>query len=165
VSRQCDQAETRFPLYAKGVERYRYEYAVFLLNKNIETVWSIAIAQLTTVDARMQQPSARSEAYIAKSENALAHAILATAHYVYRTDSPAFALFNLHQQSIIVSRHFGRMATAVRFSGECGEFEWGEKPCEGCDTGLRDFGDARIAELTCQAVGAETELGLAGSRQ
>jgi hypothetical protein len=28
----------RFPLYAKGVERYRYEYAVFLLNKNIETV-------------------------------------------------------------------------------------------------------------------------------
>ena len=28
----------RFPLYAKGVERYRYEYAVFLLNKNIEMV-------------------------------------------------------------------------------------------------------------------------------
>lgn len=27
-----------FPLYAKGVERYRYEYAVFLLNKNIEMV-------------------------------------------------------------------------------------------------------------------------------
>lgn len=28
----------RFPLFAKGVERYRYEYAVFLLNKNIEMV-------------------------------------------------------------------------------------------------------------------------------
>jgi len=27
-----------FPLYAKGVERYRYEYAVFLLNKDIEMV-------------------------------------------------------------------------------------------------------------------------------
>jgi hypothetical protein len=31
-------ADGRFPLYAKGVERYRYEYAVFLLNKNIEMV-------------------------------------------------------------------------------------------------------------------------------
>jgi hypothetical protein len=30
--------DERFPLYAKGVERYRYEYAVFLLNKNIEMV-------------------------------------------------------------------------------------------------------------------------------
>lgn len=27
-----------FPLYAKGVEKYRYDYAVFLLNKNIELV-------------------------------------------------------------------------------------------------------------------------------
>jgi hypothetical protein len=25
-----------FPLYAKGVDRYRFEYALFLLNKNIE---------------------------------------------------------------------------------------------------------------------------------
>jgi len=25
-----------FPLYARGVERYRFDYAVFLLNKNIE---------------------------------------------------------------------------------------------------------------------------------
>ncbi|PWN51786.1 hypothetical protein IE53DRAFT_367764 [Violaceomyces palustris] len=30
-----------FPLYAKGVERYRYEYAVFLLNKNIEQLMNI----------------------------------------------------------------------------------------------------------------------------
>ncbi|WVR05005.1 hypothetical protein IAU60_002017 [Kwoniella sp. DSM 27419] len=30
------QGPRSFPLYAKGVERYRYEYAVFLLNKNIE---------------------------------------------------------------------------------------------------------------------------------
>lgn len=28
----------RFPLYTKGVERYRFEYAVFLLNKNIDIV-------------------------------------------------------------------------------------------------------------------------------
>jgi hypothetical protein len=27
-----------FPLYAKGVEKYRFDYAVFLLNKNIELV-------------------------------------------------------------------------------------------------------------------------------
>lgn len=27
-----------FPLFAKGVERYRFDYAVFLLNKNIEQV-------------------------------------------------------------------------------------------------------------------------------
>lgn len=29
---------SRFPLYTRGVERYRFEYAVFLLNKNIEMV-------------------------------------------------------------------------------------------------------------------------------
>lgn len=27
-----------FPLYSKGAEQYRFEYAVFLLNKNIEQV-------------------------------------------------------------------------------------------------------------------------------
>ena len=27
-----------FPLYDKGVERYRFDYGVFLLNKNIEQV-------------------------------------------------------------------------------------------------------------------------------
>jgi hypothetical protein len=26
----------RFPLYSKGVDAYRFEYAVFLLNKDIE---------------------------------------------------------------------------------------------------------------------------------
>lgn len=31
-------ADIRFPLYGKNVERYRYEYAVFLLNKDIELV-------------------------------------------------------------------------------------------------------------------------------
>lgn len=28
----------RFPLYTKGVDQYRYEFGVFLLNKNIEQV-------------------------------------------------------------------------------------------------------------------------------
>lgn len=27
-----------FPLYGKGVDRYRFDYGVFLLNKNIEQV-------------------------------------------------------------------------------------------------------------------------------
>lgn len=27
-----------FPLWGKGVDRYRFDYAVFLLNKNIEQV-------------------------------------------------------------------------------------------------------------------------------
>jgi hypothetical protein len=30
----------RFPLYSKGVDTYRYEYGVFLLNKDIELVRS-----------------------------------------------------------------------------------------------------------------------------
>ncbi|KAH8547948.1 hypothetical protein BGW37DRAFT_508512 [Umbelopsis sp. PMI_123] len=30
------QGSRHFPLYAKGVDRYRFEYGVFLLNKNIE---------------------------------------------------------------------------------------------------------------------------------
>lgn len=32
----------RFPLYSKGVDTYRFEYAVFLLNKDIEMVRSLA---------------------------------------------------------------------------------------------------------------------------
>lgn len=28
----------RFPLFSKGVDTYRFEYGVFLLNKNIELV-------------------------------------------------------------------------------------------------------------------------------
>jgi len=28
----------RFPLFSKGVDTYRFEYGVFLLNKNIEIV-------------------------------------------------------------------------------------------------------------------------------
>lgn len=28
----------RFPLFSKGVDTYRFEYAVFLLNKDIELV-------------------------------------------------------------------------------------------------------------------------------
>lgn len=28
----------RFPLFSKGVDTYRFEYAVFLLNKDIEMV-------------------------------------------------------------------------------------------------------------------------------
>ena len=31
----------RFPLYSKGVDTYRFEYGVFLLNKNIELVSSV----------------------------------------------------------------------------------------------------------------------------
>ena len=33
---------TRFPLYSKGVDTYRYEYGVFLLNKDIELVGCVA---------------------------------------------------------------------------------------------------------------------------
>lgn len=51
----CDdrlpQLNSRFPLYAKGVERYRYEYAVFLLNKNIETVRAHSLAPEKRADS------------------------------------------------------------------------------------------------------------------
>jgi hypothetical protein len=33
----------RFPLYSKGVDTYRFEYGVFLLNKNIEMVRVILV--------------------------------------------------------------------------------------------------------------------------
>lgn len=44
-----------FPLYGKGMERYRYEYAAFLLNKDIEqlmNVWSV-----TVIDIRHTLPN------------------------------------------------------------------------------------------------------------
>ena len=39
-------AETiEFPLYVKNVEKFKHDYAVFLLNKNIEQVHLIAIVR------------------------------------------------------------------------------------------------------------------------
>lgn len=38
-----------FPLYAKGVEKYRYDYAVFLLNKNIELVGRRVVSVLEEI--------------------------------------------------------------------------------------------------------------------
>lgn len=35
----------RFPLYSKGVDTYRFEYGVFLLNKNIELVGLTPVAR------------------------------------------------------------------------------------------------------------------------
>lgn len=32
-----------FPLYSRGVDRYRFEYGVFLLNKNIEQVGEMSL--------------------------------------------------------------------------------------------------------------------------
>lgn len=37
------QLLNRFPLYSKGVDTYRFEYAVFLLNKDIELVSFLSI--------------------------------------------------------------------------------------------------------------------------
>lgn len=48
---RLSQLNIRFPLYAKGVERYRYEYAVFLLNKNIETVRVHSVAPEKRADS------------------------------------------------------------------------------------------------------------------
>ncbi|PWN38680.1 hypothetical protein IE81DRAFT_96722 [Ceraceosorus guamensis] len=39
-----------FPLYAKGVEHYRYEYAVFLLNKDVEQLMNLN--KITVLDIR-----------------------------------------------------------------------------------------------------------------
>ena len=33
----------RFPLFSKGVDTYRFEYGVFLLNKDIELVGALSI--------------------------------------------------------------------------------------------------------------------------
>ncbi|OCF40155.1 hypothetical protein I317_06044 [Kwoniella heveanensis CBS 569] len=49
------QGPRSFPLYAKGVERYRYEYAVFLLNKNIELLMQEANIRL--LDLRHTLPN------------------------------------------------------------------------------------------------------------
>lgn len=72
-----------FPLYAKGVERYRYDYAVFLLNKNIETVspachlfqvmlplLNITISSRPAIaDGRCQYQDRRYEAHFAKPQD------------------------------------------------------------------------------------------------
>ncbi|KAK8869985.1 hypothetical protein IAR55_000555 [Kwoniella newhampshirensis] len=49
------QGPRSFPLYAKGVERYRYEYAVFLLNKNIEML--MLEANIRLLDLRHTLPN------------------------------------------------------------------------------------------------------------
>ncbi|WWC85284.1 uncharacterized protein L201_000146 [Kwoniella dendrophila CBS 6074] len=49
------QGPRSFPLYAKGVERFRYEYAVFLLNKNIEMLMQESTIRL--LDLRHTLPN------------------------------------------------------------------------------------------------------------
>ncbi|ORY25738.1 hypothetical protein BCR39DRAFT_590016 [Naematelia encephala] len=49
------QGPRGFPLYGKGVERYRYEYAVFLLNKDIESLMQMANVRL--LDLRHTLPN------------------------------------------------------------------------------------------------------------
>ncbi|WVQ89204.1 hypothetical protein IAS59_002951 [Cryptococcus gattii] len=49
------QGPRSFPLYAKGVERYRYEYGVFLLNKDIEVLMQDANIRL--LDMRQTLPN------------------------------------------------------------------------------------------------------------
>ncbi len=44
-----------FPLYAKGMERYRYEYAAFLLNKDIEQLMNVH--SVTVIDIRHTLPN------------------------------------------------------------------------------------------------------------
>lgn len=44
-----------FPLYSKGVERYRYDYAAFLLNKNIEQLMNVH--SVTVIDIRHTLPN------------------------------------------------------------------------------------------------------------
>lgn len=39
-----------FPLYGRGVEQYRFDYGVFLLNKNIEQVRLIQLSHRMTFD-------------------------------------------------------------------------------------------------------------------
>ncbi|SNX83760.1 uncharacterized protein MEPE_02468 [Melanopsichium pennsylvanicum] len=44
-----------FPLYSKGMEKYRYEYAAFLLNKDIEQLMSVH--SVTVIDIRHTLPN------------------------------------------------------------------------------------------------------------
>ncbi|CBQ73337.1 conserved hypothetical protein [Sporisorium reilianum SRZ2] len=44
-----------FPLYARGMERYRYEYAAFLLNKDIEQLMNVH--SVTVIDIRHTLPN------------------------------------------------------------------------------------------------------------
>jgi len=45
----------QFPLYAKGADRYRFEYAVFLLNKNIEQLMNSQ--SINVIDLRHTLPN------------------------------------------------------------------------------------------------------------
>ena len=47
--------DDRFPLYATGVERYRFEYAVFLLNKDIEQI--MQAQNVVLLDLRQTLPN------------------------------------------------------------------------------------------------------------
>jgi len=43
------QASPKFPLYSRGVDRTRFEYAVFLLNKNLEQLLNSQSLDVTTL--------------------------------------------------------------------------------------------------------------------
>lgn len=53
----------RFPLFSKGVDTYRFEYGVFLLNKDIELVSGYAFLQGVFADVITVNGGSRSESF------------------------------------------------------------------------------------------------------
>ena len=49
----------RFPLFSKGVDTYRFEYGVFLLNKDIEMVGSLHLKSVNVLNYILQLMSER----------------------------------------------------------------------------------------------------------
>lgn len=78
-----------FPLYSKGIERYRFEYAVFLLNKNIELVCprsrdSLLVGEVLTDVFRAADGSPRPahhgpSTYAAQLDESPSHCLLCSA--------------------------------------------------------------------------------------
>ncbi|KAH7380209.1 UV radiation resistance protein and autophagy-related subunit 14-domain-containing protein [Phaeosphaeria sp. MPI-PUGE-AT-0046c] len=63
VAQSAQSNTRRYPLYMKGVVRYRFEYGVFLLNKNIE-ILSNALG-LRPIDIRQTLPNLKYLLYVA----------------------------------------------------------------------------------------------------
>lgn len=75
-----NQASNKFPLYSRGVDRTRFEYGVFLLNKDLEQVRCVSCVHARVPTSYLADECARhrsggSEAHAAESADAAAVAV------------------------------------------------------------------------------------------
>ncbi|ORX39691.1 hypothetical protein BD324DRAFT_614626 [Kockovaella imperatae] len=125
------QGPRSFPLYAKGVERYRYEYAVFLLNKNIEIL--MQESNIRAMDVRQTLPNLKSllltlSSPVSNSNQTLASSMtIVNSNNSSRQTSYTFGNMTFGSPGSSVTGRESPSSSRVMFSGQSALFRGHER--------------------------------------